>query len=524
MTALVASIAERDPQRVVAAALEALERGADAVEVRLDALHATSESIRGLADALPSGQWIVTCRPVAQGGTSSDTPAQRAALLAAAGSVSDGIIDFEWDDWQRLGGSPFAAGGAAMSSAGRMNASKRESARILLSHHDWHRRPAELERMVRAMCAVPEAIAVKVAWPAESILSNFEAFDIMRASPKDAVAICMGEAGLMSRALAGKFGAYATYCAHREGMETAPGQVSLEVLRDLYRWDAIDESTAVYGVIGWPVSHSISPVVMNGMFAAMRFPAVYLPMPVEPSYDAFAAFMDRCLSYPGFDAGGFSVTAPHKEHALRYLGERVDPPADVLGAVNTIRIDDGEPWGCNTDCTAALDTLLERMEREAQGLEGVGVDVLGAGGVARAVVAGLVDCGCRVTVYNRTAERAAALADAFGCKPAPWDDRSRGDGQIIVNCTSVGMWPDVESTPMPAARLAAGTVVFDTVYRPAETRLLRDAEAAGCRTVDGLTMFARQAAAQLYYWTEQLPEMAPLWELATTAVDADRQP
>lgn len=526
MTALVASIAEHEPAGMVSAALGALERGADAVELRLDALHATMESARGIADALPSGQWIVACRPAAQGGMSHDAPTQRAARLLAAGATADGIIDYEWDDWRKSGGLPFdAAGeGANAVSVGRRGAGKAPPARVLLSHHDWHRRPPELDRLVTAMCAVPQAVAIKLAWPAESILSNFDAFDVMRTAPKEAVAICMGEAGVMSRVLAGKFGAYATYCAYAEGRETGPGQVTLEAMRDTFRWDAINESTSVYGLIGWPVAHSISPVVMNGMFAAMGLPAVYLPMPVEPTYDAFAAYMDRCLSYPGFDAGGFSVTLPHKEHALRYLGERVDPPASVLGAVNTIRVDEGEPWGCNTDSTAAMDALLHGMDRDAEGLDGVGVDVLGAGGVARAVVGGLIDRGCRVTIYNRGAGRGAALADALGCAHAPWEDRARGDGQVVVNCTSVGMWPDVEATPMPAGRLTPETVVFDTVYRPSETRLLRDAEAVGCTIVRGTTMFALQAAEQLYYWTEQAPDMALLWESMTASLASDRQP
>jgi shikimate dehydrogenase len=213
--------------------------------------------------------------------------------------------------------------------------------------------------------------------------------------------------------------------------------------------------------------------------------------------------MDACQSRDWLDARGFSVTLPHKVHALRYLGDRVDSPADLIGAVNTIRFDDGEVWGCNTDCDAAVDTLLAAMECGQEDLADVPVDVLGAGGVSRAVVAGLTDCGCSVTVYNRDLDRARSLAQTIECEVRPWEERVGADGKILVNCTSVGMWPHADASPMPADALRPDTVVFDMVYRPRETRLLRDAKSAGCRTVEGLGMFVRQAVMQFEYWTQQ---------------------
>ncbi|MFQ5414983.1 MAG: type I 3-dehydroquinate dehydratase, partial [Phycisphaerae bacterium] len=409
-----------------------------------------------------------------------------------------GYVDFEFADWSRS-----ATARHDLAAALADPAVVGHAPRLILSHHDFDRRPADLDALVRDLCAVGEAGAIKIAWPARDILDNFDAFDIMRTADKDAVVICMGDTGLMSRVLAGKCGALASYCALDADSAAAPGQLTLAQMRDRYRWDVVNEATEVYGVIGCPVAHSIGPYVFNDAFARQKINAVYLPLPVSAEYDAFAAFMDACLQREWFGARGFSVTLPHKMNALRYLGDRVDPPADLIGAVNTIRIEEGEVWGCNTDCDAAVDMLLGGMGCAEEDLEGVRVDVLGAGGVSRAVVAGLTDCGCDVTVYNRDPDRADELADTFDCQSRPWDDRTGAQGTVLINCTRVGMWPDVDASPMPADALRADTVVFDAVYRPRRTRLLRDAESAGCTVIDGVGMFVRQAAMQCEYWTHQ---------------------
>lgn len=498
MTMLVTSIVANRVDEMRALALEALERGSDAVELRLDGLQDSEASIAGIADELPSSRWIATCRSAAEGGMSRGGVESRLSRLLSAGQIGEGFIDFEFSDWERsaLARDTVARRGAAAGSRGCPPS-------LILSHHDFVRRPADLESLVDRMCAVPEAVAIKLAWPAEDILSNFDAFRVMRTAGKDAVAICMGETGLMSRVLAKKFGAFASYCSPQADSSTASGQLTLSEMRERYRWDSINATTEVYGVIGCPVAHSMGPAIFNDAFAAGRVSGVYLPLHVEPGYDNLAAFLDACMEHDWLDARGFSVTLPHKVDALRYLGDRVDPPADRIGAVNTIRIDEGEIWGCNTDSGAAIDTLTAGMGCGAEDLEGVPVSVLGAGGVSRAVVAALVECGCAVTVFNRDAARARALADTFDCQARAWEERVGPGSKILINCTSVGMWPEVAVSPMPADALPADTVVFDTVYRPAETQLLRDARAAGCKAIDGMGMFLHQACQQYEYWTQQ---------------------
>ncbi len=511
MTLLVTSIAADDVGTMLARADEAFRRGADAVELRLDALKDSIAGVSGIARDLPTGRWIATCRPVSQGGRFQGPVERRVELLLAAGEPGQGFVDFEYADWAGDRGSALARHDLTARRTG--SGPDAQTPSIILSHHDFERRPADLEQLVAEMAAEDAAAALKIVWPAEDVLSNFEAFELLRSSPREMIAFCLGEHGLPSRVLAKKFGAFASYCALDEGEETAPGQLSLAQMKETFQWDRIDEATEVYGVIGHPVGHSLSPAIFNAAFAESGAPGVYLPFPVEPTYEAFATFLDQCLACDWLDARGFSVTLPHKEHAHRYLGDRVDPPADVIGAVNTLRIEEGEIWGCNTDGDGALEALVRGMEIPSEELDGLTVDLLGAGGAARAVVCGLIECGAHVTVYNRDRSRADRLAADLGCTAKDWDDRVRGDAQVLINCTSVGMWPDADGSPMPADALRPDCVVFDTVYRPAETRLLHDAKAAGCRTIPGAAMFVAQAAFQFEYWTQQAADWTAMARL-----------
>jgi 3-dehydroquinate dehydratase/shikimate dehydrogenase len=295
-------------------------------------------------------------------------------------------------------------------------------------------------------------------------------------------------------------------------------------MKQLYRWDAIDATTAVYGLIADPVTHSLSPAVHNAAFAALGCNAVYLPMRVDASYESFKAFMVEVLDRPWLDFRGFSVSVPHKENALRFLrenGGRVDDLAERLGAVNTITVDGpiAQPGsntildprdssssasrlsGHNTDYPACLRAICLGLNCQPAQLAGRTVAVLGAGGVARAVIVVLVDAGAKVTIFNRTEARAKDLANLFGCHFGPWDVRRQADAELIVNCTSVGMRPDVAASPLPRETLKPGIAVFDTIYNPRPTALLRDAADQGCEAIDGLAMFCEQARRQFELWT-----------------------
>lgn len=506
---------------------EAVELGADLVELRLDLVDNVSDAeIRKLLGGerrdIPV---ILTIRSQGEGGHWDGAEDERISRLVNLGPCAD-YIDVELSSWQRSANirqkvalALNRASHESVSNGGR-NVARVSRRTLVLSRHDVKTRPPKLQSDLIAMLDASKEQGIaepvpKLAWRARSVRDNFEAFELMRESPRPAIVICMGEDGLLSRVLARKHGAFATFASRAAGCETAPGQVSVSEMRDLYRWDAIDRDTRVYGVIGDPVRHSLSPRAHNAAFAETGENAVYLPLRVTGAYESFKAFMVEVLARPWLDFRGLSVTLPHKEHALRFLdetGAAVHPEARRIGSVNTLTIaPDGTLSGFNTDGAAALETVRAGLSSGRDGsagpdpargdLAGLRVAVLGAGGVARAVVGGLTEAAADVTIFNRTREKGEALARTFDCRCEPWEERARCDVDLIVNCTSLGQWPDVAASPMPPEALAPGTAVFDTVYHPPVTRLLQEASRRGCTAIDGLAMFALQAQAQFHLWT-----------------------
>ncbi|HZZ41662.1 MAG TPA: shikimate dehydrogenase, partial [Tepidisphaeraceae bacterium] len=387
-----------------------------------------------------------------------------------------------------------------------------EGTQVIVSSHDFVGRPERLHNIVLEMNGGAGDVN-KIVWTARTIRDNLEAFEILQSRQKPTIAICMGEAGLISRVLAKKFGGLLSFASLKEGKGTAAGQVSLADMKRLYRWDAMGPATKVYGVVGSPVGHSMSPAIHNACFEQVGWDGVYLPLLVEGSYESFKAFMETFLNFEGMNLSGLSVTIPHKENALRYLVEKgavVEELAVRIGAVNTIVVEESgkKLRGMNTDYGAILDSITSKMGVTRDGLKGIRVGVLGAGGTGRTAVAGLAACGATVVVYNRTREKAEALATEFNGKSgkvvaAPLEKVCDSCCQVWVNTTSVGMYPKVDESPMVGKmpKMDGETVVLDTVYNPMRTRFLQEAEAAGARTIGGIEMFVRQAAAQFEVWT-----------------------
>jgi shikimate dehydrogenase len=268
--------------------------------------------------------------------------------------------------------------------------------------------------------------------------------------------------------------------------------------------DQIDGETQLVGLIGWPVGHSLSPAMHNAAFATLGLNWRYVPLPVRPERLADAV---RGLAALGFR--GVNVTAPHKV-AIMSLLDAVDESARLVGAVNTIQIDvqAGHLTGLNTDGRGFLADL---MASEMLPAPGARVIVLGAGGAARAVGAALIQSGARVTFVNRTLSHAEGLVGALRAARPEADVRAvavgslpsvSGEAALIVNTTPLGMWPDTESTPWPeSVPLPPDASVYDTVYRPVETRLVREARLARLRATGGIGMLVRQGAAALTLWT-----------------------
>jgi shikimate dehydrogenase len=254
----------------------------------------------------------------------------------------------------------------------------------------------------------------------------------------------------------------------------------------------IDGKTRPYGIIGNPVSHSLSPAMHNAAFAALGENRVYLPFPVD---DIGAAM----LGLRGLKISGVSVTIPHKEAVIPYL-DGIDPVAERIGAVNTIKCEqlDGTTQlrGYNTDWLGAVRPLKERMP-----LQGTAAVILGAGGAARAIGFGLLEEGAEITLCSRTASRGRKLAADLGCRWSPLEEAGSLKGEILINATSIGMAPLQQKSPVAADILKNYKVVMDIVYVPLTTRLLADAYRSGCTTINGLEMLLYQGVAQFELWT-----------------------
>ncbi len=499
MTLLAVPITRSTTDQAVADVRRAVgDFGADAIELRLD--HMTEVDLPTVMAAVPNGVTVIaTARDPAEGGVRPLDDGQRVATLLDAARLHPDYLDVELATWRRSPEARERLEPLLDGPPGRPGQDR--SCRLILSAHDFDGRPADIDDRVTAIEAEPCRV-VKIVWQAESICDVYKCFELMRSSRKPVIAIAMGEAGVASRVLAKKFGAFLSFSAIDEGAGSAPGQVGIDVMTRLYRWDQIGPDTPVYGVIGCPIAHSMSPAIHNAAMAQRGIDGVYLPFRVEPGYENFEAFVRGAMDRAWMDLGGLSVTIPHKENALRLVGDAAEPLARQIGAVNTLVFNGpDEVRGLNTDYAGALDALTDTLDCKRTDLGGTRVAVLGAGGAGRGLVAALRHYNCAVTIYNRTYSRAEALAAEFECRAEPLENARSLDARIVVNTTSVGMHPNVDETPLPADALRPDMVVFDNVYNPMETRLLREAAEIGCQTVSGVDMFVNQAYAQFEAWT-----------------------
>jgi 3-dehydroquinate dehydratase/shikimate dehydrogenase len=328
--------------------------------------------------------------------------------------------------------------------------------------------------------------------------------ELLKDSPKPTVALCMGDLGMPSRLLGAVYGAPFTYAAFNKERGIAPGLPSYDELARVYHYERINSQTQVYGVIGDPVGHSLSPLIHNAAFREMEINAVYLPFRVPRG--ELASFLK---DFERFRVRGYSVTIPHKEAAAA-VAKHKDFAVELTQAANTLILTDG--WSAyNTDFQAALDSLRAGLPADPQGqpatLQSKAVLILGAGGVARAVAHAAHREGAVVTLVNRTAERAQKLAGEVSCRHAEWGGRHTLLCDILINCTSVGMHPNVDECPIHFSFLKPGMVVMDTIYTPEHTLLIKKAKERGCHVLTGVDMFVRQAALQFRLFTGVEPPL-----------------
>jgi shikimate dehydrogenase len=354
--------------------------------------------------------------------------------------------------------------------------------------HDFDGVPRDLADRARAMRQTGAEI-LKMAVRPNRLSDCLPLLELGRTSAKQGklVLIGMGPHGLSTRVLPRTFGSSWSYA----GALGDVGQLSPAQLLEQYRFHALTDATAVYGLTGSPISHSVSPAMHNAAFGAARIDAVYLPLPAADA-DDFLTFAHA------LGVKGASVTIPFKVPLFDRMHE-VDAVARRIGAVNTIHAVAGQWIGSNTDAPG----FLRPLQDLGVTLKGARASILGAGGAARAVAIALASNGADVCVHARSRERARDVAAGVSARPGPWPPES-GSWDLLVNCTPIGMHPKIEETPV-AAEALTGRLVYDLVYNPRQTRLLREATGAGCQTIGGLDMLVAQAEEQFRTWIGARP-------------------
>jgi 3-dehydroquinate dehydratase/shikimate dehydrogenase len=451
----------------------------DLVEMRLDTVRDPSAAAALAGRRKPV---IITCRPKSDGGRFEGSEEERRGILAEALSLGAEYVDLEWQG---------SCADLMSQTGGR---------RIVLSHHDLEGTPADLHEKAEAMFA-SGAEVVKVAVTARRLTDCLTLRAIGQKARVPMVLVAMGDAGTPTRVLASWFGSSWTFA----GDAVAPGQISVSRMNDEFGFRRIGARTVVYGVLGKPIAHSVSPAMHNAAFRAANIDAVYLPLAAD-DFNDFTTFADAV------NLAGVSVTAPFKVPAFE-LADECDPLSRRIQSANTLRRSGSKWLGCNTDVSGFLSPLEAVMK-----LAGTRATILGAGGAARSVATALATAGVRVTLCARRADQSAAVAALTGAATTPWPPEP-GSWDLLVNATPVGTTPRTDDSPLPGHALD-GKLVYDLVYNPPETRLLRDAERAGCQTIGGLSMLVAQAQAQFEWWTGQRPADRVMREAAIARLGA----
>jgi 3-dehydroquinate dehydratase/shikimate dehydrogenase len=479
-------------EATVDAARQAIQRAAteaDLIEVRLDYLRdfdfTEPENLRPLLDgnSLPV---ILTCRALDEGGQQEIDDSYRLPLLVEGAKHFADYCDIEAAHFEK---------------AEKLSP---DLSKLILSYHNFAETPANLCEVYERITRIPAKIH-KIATRANKITDTLATFKLLQRAEEDGrtlIALAMNEAGVISRLLGTSFGSFLTYGSLATGKTSAPGQFTCEELRKVYRLHQLTRETQITGIIGKPVGHSVSPAMHNAAFAALGLDFVYLPIEVYEVADFVKEFVLLASRKMNWNLRGLSVTIPHKVSVMRWLDE-IDETAAKIGAVNTLVIEEGRVKGYNTDAQGAMQPLENTIS-----LEGRSCAVIGAGGAARAVLYGLTKVAARVAVFARDANKARSLADEFQIDLLPLEAISKGGFDILINTTPVGMRHHSEGqSPVPLSALANFKIVYDLVYNPLETCLLRDARLAGCATICGLDMLIAQAALQFQLWTRQKPPL-----------------
>jgi 3-dehydroquinate dehydratase / shikimate dehydrogenase len=474
---------------------ESMARENPFVEFRLDYLKQPAAALQKIHRFLETHQYvtaIATCRRAVAGGKFKGSPASELGILTKAAAAGCQLIDLELQ--------------SAIKLKPQVLSRLRDRAALILSYHDF-RTTGDLDRTLEKMLKVP-ADFYKVATTATTLSDNVTMMKFLQAnSDKHAlVGLCMGEQGIISRVLGVRAGSAFTFAAAGADRKTAPGQISFQELRDIYRNEQVDAATRAYGVAGDPIQHSLSPVIMNAAMRRENVNAVFLALHVKSLRDLIHCIREIPLH-------GLSITMPHKQAIIRFL-DNTDVHTSKIGACNTVvRGQDGKLYGFNTDVAGVIRPLEQRIS-----LQGAKVLVLGAGGAARAAVFGLKERGAEVWILNRSSAPAQKLAHQARARLMKRPDLRKMALDVLINATPVGLGNTRECVLKDDEIQAR--IVMDMVYDPMDTRLLQIARSKGLQVIPGIEMFVHQAARQFEIWTGK---PAPTEEMQRAVVAALRE-
>lgn len=481
--------------------------GVKLVELRLDFLRREPD-IHRLVPKRPTAT-IVTVRRKQDGGLWAESEEKRQRLLRAAIAAEPEFIDLEVDVADSI--PPFG------------------KTRRIISYHDMEGMPEDLEGLHREMLG-KSPYFIKIAVNPKTVEDMFRFIAFVREKNREAkklgergvrvIGICMGEMGKATRILAKKFEMPYTYATFSETRVIAPGMLVYKDLLDIYHYEKTTVDSRVFGIIGNPIGHSLSPLIHNKSFESAGIDAIYVPFPLDDTN--VPGFLEHAVE---FDIHGLSVTIPHKVEVMKHL-TKMDAAVNKIGACNTIIFKNGERLGYNTDYMAAVSSIELAMggniKDEVGILDGKSALVLGAGGAGMALAYGLKKRGAMVTVTDINGNRAYDLSKELDCEVADWGARNNLKTEIVANCTPIGMHPNVDECPLDKNSLSRGMAVFDAVYNPENTLLIKWAKEKGCHAISGVEMFVGQACLQFRLFTGEKPSASFMRNLVKEAISAAR--
>lgn len=479
---------------------------ADIVEMRFDCLEKDElqNTLSIVKNLEISKSLLATFRPKEQGGKRELTFTERVKFwesFFSNNNLKNLYVDFEFD---------------------LQSIFNLKSTKSIFSFHDFAGVPENLFGNYDIFKKIINHFILKIAVQTDDIsdsLSLWKLLEKSKTDKKQLVPIAMGEAGKWTRILGLAHGAPVTYAALDAGGETAPGQITAQDMIDVYRVKQLNHQTEVYGVVGNPVAHSLSPFMHNAAFRFHKLNAVYIPFEVK-NLDRFVKRMVRTETREiEWNLKGFSVTIPHKQSIIKYL-DRIDETARKIGAVNTVKIESGKLYGFNTDAAG----FIEPLKNAYGDLRNVKVAILGNGGAARAAVYALKNEAAIVTIFARNPKRAESLAKEFGIELKEFPKTENqisitdfNDFDIVVNATPLGTKGALENeTPVIASQIERVKLVYDLIYNPFETKFITEARKANVPTIGGLAMLVAQGIKQFEIWTGKT---APVPEMSRAALE-----